>query len=299
MSVETTTAPTTEAAAATEPTAPTKPKKGKKGAALPFTFQTVPTADLVVGVNHGRGGYTADEWEAGIDALAAGIKAFGQQEPILAREEGGKLIVVDGHRRLAACEKLGIPVQVLVNPNLTTETAAKIASIIANVHEKPTDLQEALIVEDLLAEKWSLTEVSKLFGRTNTNRTAALVKLLKAGEALRTLVHEGKVSLSAANQVAGDAKAEEKLVADVKAGKSVTAVDAAGLGDTGEDTDDGEEKPKPQPKKNVKHLTEFVDGLDEETTPDAVTGLLQAVIKFLKGGTDQVLKNAIKKHFGK
>lgn len=64
----------------------------------------------------------------GIEKLAASIKAIGLLQPLLVKERNGFYEVVDGHRRLLACRRLGMPaVRCLVRgPKDGNDDAAKL-----------------------------------------------------------------------------------------------------------------------------------------------------------------------------
>jgi len=264
---------------------PTGPKR---------TFLTVDPTTLVVGPNYGRGGYVGDEWEQLVADMCERFRADGQKRDVLCRRDGDALIVVDGHVRHAAAVKLGIPLNVCVDETILTERDAKIASIVSNIAEKPTVLQEAYVVQSLMDEGLTLTEVSAKFGRDNTNRASQLVKLLTAGPELKALVHQGTVSLSAACVVAGDEQAEAKYVEQVRAGEDASAVGAAAVRKPREPKEDTEDKPV---RRNVSHLDGLVDELVEaEATSEPITNLLRKVAGFLRGTcTDIAVRNAIKK----
>lgn len=279
----------------------TKSKKTKAPAVapttvLPMTYAEMDPNQIVVGVNYGRGGVLDEAFEAGVRAKVESIEAYGQKEPILCRTlEDGKIGVVNGHERLEACRRLNRPVRVQIDPNITDEAQAKITSVITNQFDKPTALQEAMIVKSFLDDGLTKTEVAALFGKANTNRVAQLEKLLSAGPELQKLVHLGTVSLYAACEVAGDADAEAALIKDVQDGKAVTAVTAAGK-KGGKGDGDGEGDSKAGPKRNVKHLNEFIANHEEDGFNADALALLQAVIKFLSGSkTDIGLVNAMKK----
>lgn len=271
--------------------------RAKKSAPVeiaPEAIFSVPTDQITVTTNYGRGGIKGEAFEQGVQEKVISIGAHGQISPLRLRKDGDALILVDGEERLEALIRLGIPTaRVFIDTSITTDRQAKIASILSNVSDRPTDLQQAHVVQSLLDEEQTLTEVAALLGYGNTNRVSALVKLLSAGEAVREAVDAGKLSLNAAIQVAGDEGAEKAVLADLSEGKKVTAVDAG-----------GKRKPKPNekeeesgkgPRRNASHLSKFVAENDEALT-DTAKAVIHAVVAFLGGAkTDRGLKNALAK----
>jgi len=64
--------------------------------------ESFPIADIYVPVKR-----RATLKQETVDALAANILEVGQQEPILVRRDGERLVLVEGLHRLEACKALG------------------------------------------------------------------------------------------------------------------------------------------------------------------------------------------------
>jgi len=49
-------------------------------------------------------------------ALVQSLRDLGVVTPVLLAAKGGELVIIDGHRRVAACKRLGIPVPFKLTP---------------------------------------------------------------------------------------------------------------------------------------------------------------------------------------
>lgn len=182
----------------------------KKEVARQDTF-LVPPTDVTRGQNSRV--IEAANYKDCVTARAISIATEGQLQPAEARRDADKRLVLTlGFTRLDAVELLregfehdGVRYH---NPDAklwvkvvdcTPEEAFVRGIIENNDRNDVTDLQEAKAHEYLRTVLGKTdTEISKIYGYTNLNRTMALRKLVALDGKTQTLVHEGKLSLHAA-----------------------------------------------------------------------------------------------------
>lgn len=184
---------------------------------------------------------------------AASIVAEGQIQPVSCRRDAEKrLVTTSGNTRhravkliLSGFEYDGVTYP--PNPDarlwVAVEDISEEEAFDRGVTENQerhdaTDLQEAL-AQDVYRRERNLndTEIAKKYGYTNTNRVAALKKLLAAPEPVKAANHAGKISLDAAVKVA--ALPEDKqteFLAKIEAGEEVTTRAVRKTSDTGKRT---------------------------------------------------------------
>lgn len=168
-------------------------------------------------------------------ALANSIAESGVKEALTVIQDGGKLVVTNGHRRRAATmyaiEKLNadiktVPVQ--TEPRYSSEAEHVLSQIVRNAGKPLSPFEKGKVFKRLLDFGWSPSEIAKKTGFTSS-RVSQCLELHAAPEAVKSMVRDGKVSASFAMQTLkaadGDSeKAAETLQSAVKtataAGKS-------------------------------------------------------------------------------
>ena len=142
---------------------------GKGGSPLPRAERRfIPVADLRPDPDNPRDHTTTDE---DLPALADSIRQVGLLQDIVARQDGDRVIVVAGHRRLAAVRSLGWElVPVLVHEAMSRDQVLA-AMLSENSHRKDLDpILQAHAVEQLRVamggENVSHQEVAAKLGRT-------------------------------------------------------------------------------------------------------------------------------------
>lgn len=245
----------------------------KKEIARQDTFQ-VPPADIIRGENSRV--ITAADYTSTVRERAISIFTNGQLQPAEARRnDEKKLVLTLGFTRLDAVELLregfehnGVKyhkpdLKLWVKVVDCSPEEAFIRGIIENNERKDvSDLQEAkahAILRDMY--KKTDTEISKIYGYTNLNRTMALRKLLTLDNKVQQLVHANKLALSAAlltldvpaeerealldgaTDVKGNVRGEvlKRLIRDAAERKAEAAEPTGPLGGEGGDGDGGDE----------------------------------------------------------
>lgn len=180
---------------------------------------------------------------------AVSIIQRGQLQPVAVRRDGEKrLVTVAGNTRhravrliLSGFEHDGVTYDADPEARLwvavedVTEDEAFDRGVAENrERNNATDLQEALAQNVYRTERGlNNTEIAKKYGYDNTNRVAALEKLLAAPEPVKAANHAGRISLDAALKVAKlpeDKQSEflDKLAAgETVGGGSVRKADAS------------------------------------------------------------------------
>lgn len=132
--------------------------------------------------------------DAALRRLASDLKLRGQLAPVRAFEREGRLVLVDGHRRVRAARMAGlgeVRVEVVAPPR--AEVELYFDSLAANLHrEPPTPLDDAIIWRELLdtgvfATQEALAEaLRKHTGRAITQeQVSRTLQLLHLPEAVR------------------------------------------------------------------------------------------------------------------
>lgn len=163
--------------------------------------------------------------EDSVAELAASIRSVGLQQPLLCRQSGEKLVLVDGERRWRACASLGwtsVPVIILGEEMDEAESVAR--QLVCNLQREdlnPLDRAEGL---HALMQHGSLTteQVGKRLGMSSAAVTRSLA-ILKLPEELRAKVAVGAIPADAAYQLSRVSdEGEQADLAEQVASKQLT-----------------------------------------------------------------------------
>jgi ParB/RepB/Spo0J family partition protein len=160
--------------------------------------------------------------EQGIDGLSQTFKAVGVQQPILVRRSDGKLIVIDGARRLAAAKKIGLAtIPAIVEEQPLSSVEATVRQFIANSQrEDISPLEKADAIAAIMKEtQWTASQTAANLGLSNSAVTR-LLSLLQLPDSLRKMVADGTVTVSAAYELATvqDTQRQAELAAQLAKG---------------------------------------------------------------------------------
>lgn len=139
-------------------------------------------------------------------ALAASLERFGQQQPVLATDgvEKGRLVLLDGFKRLECLERLGVERVSVSVVRLDGKSSLGALAAANRGHQSAlSDLEEAWIIARLEREHGlSQTEIAALLGRHPSwvSRRKSLCERLE--RAVQDDVRLGLVSTSAAREIA-------------------------------------------------------------------------------------------------
>lgn len=126
--------------------------------------------------------------------LIASLAESGQQTPIIVIETGGRYLVIDGHKRIAALQQLGRDTVEAVVWEMS-EAEALVLERSLRMSEPETALEQGWLLEEMESRLGcSIEELARRFDRSRSwvaNRLA-LVEVLP--ESVQQLVREGKIA---------------------------------------------------------------------------------------------------------
>jgi len=154
-----------------------------------------------------------------LEALAGSIREHGLLQPLLVQPDPdarGTWVLVDGHRRLAACELAGLEVvPVHVGPGeLLTGGRRKGVQIEANAHRRELNaLEVAEAYKAELAEGITQAELARRHGVAAPTIANAL-RLLEAAPRVQELLRAGSITAAHAKAVMGLPVADQERMAE-------------------------------------------------------------------------------------
>ena len=134
--------------------------------------------------------------EAGLDELAASIKAQGLIQPIVVRDVGrGQYELVAGERRWRAAKKAGFAEIPALVRDIPAQSALAVALIENIQREELTALEEAHALRRLIDEfRLSQQQAADAIGRSRA-AVANLLRLLDLPEPIRELLDDGRLEM--------------------------------------------------------------------------------------------------------
>lgn len=139
-----------------------------------------------------------------IDELAGSIKQAGMLQPIVARYAGGKLVMIAGHRRLAAAKQLGWAHVPVIIKTLAREDDVLASMLIENGQRVDLDYVEEARALNTLRIRWdncSEVELGRRLGRSLNYVNGRLV-LLRLTAETQDRLRRGQIGYTAAVQMA-------------------------------------------------------------------------------------------------
>ena len=136
------------------------------------------------------------------EAMAASLRRFGQVSPIVASPHGESYAVVDGFKRLAAAERLGLG-ELRVRPLALTERAALAAIYGLNRGSRGLmDLEEAMVVRELVrGQGLTQPEVGALLEHDKSWVCRRLALVERLDESVQQDLRVGLVPVSVAREL--------------------------------------------------------------------------------------------------
>jgi ParB/RepB/Spo0J family partition protein len=130
--------------------------------------------------------------------LIASLAESGQQTPIIVIETGGRYLVIDGHKRIAALQQLGRDtVEAVVWEMSEADALALDRSL--RMSEPESALEQGWLLAEMESRLGcSLEELSRRFDRSKTWVASRLALVETLPESVQQLVREGKVAASLA-----------------------------------------------------------------------------------------------------
>jgi ParB/RepB/Spo0J family partition protein len=180
---------------------------------------------LVVQQNYNVRDLDTPEAQEKLRELSASIAEVGVKDPLLVRFDGENIIVVEGHRRLAATMmaiEAGVDIKsipVYPEPQRINDAERDLGLIISNSGEPLTALEKAKVVGRLVAHGWSQQEIAKKCGWKSVASVVQYLEMLAMPEAVKEQVRQGDVSATTARQIvketARDAKNDPDFAAEL------------------------------------------------------------------------------------
>jgi ParB family chromosome partitioning protein len=126
--------------------------------------------------------------------LIASLADSGQQTPIIVIETGGRYLVIDGHKRIAALQQLGHDtVQALVWE--MSEAEALILERSLRMSEPETALEQGWLLQEMESRLGcSIEELARRFDRSKHWVASRLALVETLPESVQQLVREGKIA---------------------------------------------------------------------------------------------------------
>jgi ParB family chromosome partitioning protein len=148
-----------------------------------------------------------------IQALAACVRAHGVQQPLAAFRADDRIVLLFGHRRLAAGKLAGLKcVPVQIHDGLLDRAAVVKAQLAENMNRSDlSPLQEARSYAELIRITGSTArEVAREYGRSEAHVSKAL-KLLTLSEPVRGLLERREIPWSAGYELSRVADPEKQV----------------------------------------------------------------------------------------
>ena len=135
-----------------------------------------------------------------VEALAQSIALLGQLSPVSVRADGEDgYVLIAGHKRYAALEQLGhAEIRAEIRRDGEAEESERAAENIVRSQLNP--YEEAVAVKAMLDRGLTEAGVAQALG-WSPQRVTARVKLLELPEAAQVMIGEGRVALSAVDQL--------------------------------------------------------------------------------------------------
>jgi ParB family chromosome partitioning protein len=150
--------------------------------------------------------------KAKLERMAGSIEKHELVQPIAVRKgKGGKYIVVDGHRRVAAATLAGekeVPITISGAKN------PKLAALLANMHrEDLNDIETAEAIKELAAEEgWKTnTEIADELDSISASWVGQLLRLLNLPPGVQKLIASGEVPTKAERLLKPIAKVSPRI----------------------------------------------------------------------------------------
>lgn len=142
----------------------------------------------------------------GIDELAASIRAQGVLQPLIVNDRDGTLIVTDGHRRLEAARRAGLPRVMCIVSTDADERTVVATMLAASMHRELKPIEQARAFQRLVNEGLTRADIARTTGYTVALITSRLALLALPPEA-QQMVEDQQITIGQANKLAKTVKA--------------------------------------------------------------------------------------------
>ncbi|GAB3884457.1 ParB/RepB/Spo0J family partition protein [Terrabacter terrigena] len=177
------------------------------------TLRSVPTDQLVANRRNVR------EALEDIPELAASIRANGLLQPIIVNDQGGRLVVTDGHRRLEAARLAGVPTVMCLVTTGASVRRVTTTMLAAAMHKELRPLEQARAFKALQDEGVIVAEIARSTGYSQALIRGRLLLLELPAEA-QDMVEDDELTIGQATELAKQVRSRKSGgVAQVGSGK--------------------------------------------------------------------------------
>lgn len=128
-----------------------------------------------------------------VEDLAASIRDQGLLQPLVVTPD---LVLVCGHRRLAACRRAGMGEVDVIVRRFASDDALLTAMLAENVHRRNLSaIEEAAALKKMVERGQTQVEVAKLIGKSDFYVSTRLA-LLTLSEAIQHKIHVGEMTMT-------------------------------------------------------------------------------------------------------
>ena len=167
-----------------------------------ITLRAVPVKDLVANQANVR------EALEDIEQLAASIRANGLLQPLIVNDQGGRLVVTDGHRRLAAARLAQVPALMCLVTTGASVRSVTTTMLAAAMHQELRPLEQARAFKALQDQGVTVAEIAR-----STGYSVALIRgrllLLDLPDEAQDMVEDGDLTIGQATDLAKQVRAKK------------------------------------------------------------------------------------------
>ncbi len=158
----------------------------------------IPISEIKVGEHEQR----LERVDEGIDGLAASIGRVGLVYPLVVASEGDEFILVEGHRRLEACKRLGLQKVKCMEIDTGKENEEEIAFAGNFFRKDLSPIELAAALKDCLDRgTMDVKEIAAGFHRSE-HWVCSMIAIADWPADVQEAIHEEKISVSAASNLA-------------------------------------------------------------------------------------------------
>lgn len=155
----------------------------------------------------------------GIDELAASIKANGILQPLIVNDQNGRLVVTDGHRRLAAARRAGLPAVPCLVTHGASERRVLTTMVASAMHRQLTPIEQGRAFKRLREQGMTTLEIARATGYS-LGAVSNRLLLLELPDEAQEMVEDKTLTVTAATTLAKQVKAKKRGSVGAKSTRS-------------------------------------------------------------------------------
>ncbi len=155
----------------------------------------------------------------GIDELAASIRANGVLQPLIVNDLAGSLVVTDGHRRLEAAKRAGVPVVPCLVTTDADDKRVLTTMLAAAMHKELSPIEQGRAFALLRDQGLTVADIARSTGYSQAVVSNRLL-LLELPPLARDMVEQDHLTIAAATDLVKQVRAGLSGSAAVKAPKA-------------------------------------------------------------------------------